>query len=72
MSKPHMMKEVVTSEPCMLAMMQCQPRNMMIYMAQSMTIKEEMTLIHKVKPMTMKEERLFHTQTMFKLEICGI
>ena len=48
------------------------PMMMMTYMAQFMTIQEEMTIIQKVKPMTMKEERLFHTQTMFKLEICGI
>ena len=30
MPKPHMMKEVATSEPCMLAMIQCQPEDMMI------------------------------------------
>ena len=48
------------------------PMLMMIYMAQSMTIQEEMRMIQKVKPMMMKEERLFHTQTMFKLDICGI
>ena len=29
MSKLHMMREVVISEPCMLAIMQCQLRNMM-------------------------------------------
>ena len=32
MSKPHMMKEVVTSELCLFAMMQSQPRNMVIDM----------------------------------------
>ena len=92
MSKPHMMKGVVTSELCMLAMMQCQPRNMMINMEMEVRavsvkmgipvrmcpmqrpgfdVKPIQTMIQKAKPMTMKEERLFHTQMIFQLDICG-
>ena len=56
-SKPHMIKEVVMTEPWMLAMMRCQLRNMMIYMAQSITIQEEMKIIQKAMPMIVSQPR---------------
>ena len=49
MSKLHMMKEVVTSEPCMLAMMQCQLRNMMIDMEKEVDAMPSMQTPHKYK-----------------------